>query len=113
MRHQGFWVPYTPDEVMDVYFLGEHVGCFTEFYYKVSEEIIKLCYWNADLKVLITYYSEKAREYKKEKLLKKLAEYIKSAEEYPEKFIILICSYPTIKWEAFVWQDGKFSLLNT
>ena len=96
---EGTW-----PEKLDVIVEHENEGC-TSF-----EEMCKLCYWKANLKVLITYRSPKATVYKSECLLNKWRDIIINTNSDNENFVLIIGidseKNPKI-FEAYEWVNEK------
>ena len=80
------------------------------------EEVKKLCHWRTDLRVLITYYTEKTRIYTKKHLLDLWEEIIGDTGEDEDKFLIILCSSKApdeVPWEFYEWEDRKLIMFKT
>ena len=83
----------------------ENKGC-TSF-----EEMCKLCYWKANLKVLITYQFPNATEHNSENLRNKWTKIIKETDSANDNFIFIIAidtkEGEQKNFEAFEWISEK------
>lgn len=75
------------------------------------EEMCKLCYWKANLKVLITYRFPNAKEHNSENLIREWTRIIKETNSVDNNFIFII-GIDTKKgepkyFEAYEWNKGK------
>ena len=97
---EGTW-----PEKLDVIVEHENEGC-TSF-----EEMCKLCYWKANLKVLITYQFPNATEHNSENLRNKWTKIIKETDSANDNFIFIIAidtkEGEQKNFEAFEWISEK------
>jgi hypothetical protein len=77
------------------------------------QEVAKLCYWKADIKILITYFSEKARTNTKDNLLKFWSEIINKLKSNNENFLLILGNDNKKEFEVYKFMNDKFIVFST